>query len=282
MALVDHAANHVVAFLVKETTALMRITFLRTLTFLTCFSGCAHRVDFGQRGRIEDPAALLALTAEAEERVHAVSSPARLAVDSEAIKASMPMFAALAGPNRIYFEIHDFFGKPQATLATDGLWLGLYRADENKYYNGPASSQNVSRLMPLELPADAWVGIFLARPPKMKGTSKLSFDEKAGSYRLEIEGEGDAQQTLWIEPQHHRVVRAEVRGPVSYEVVYGDFDRSVAHFPRELHLVSHSPPGRLDLAYKGPELNPSLDPQTFTPKAPEGAMSLPLPEGGMP
>ncbi len=249
---------------------------------VACLSGCAHRVDFGPKGQIEDPAALLALTAGTEGKVEAVTSGSRLTLDTAQVRASMPLFTALAHPNRIYFEIQDFFGKPQAVLATDGLWLGLYRADENHYYNGPASSQNVSRLMPLELPPDAWVGLFLARPPKLQGRSTLHFDEKARAYRLETEGEGGEKQTLWIDPGHHRVVRNEVRGRVSYDVAYADFDRSEAHFPRELHLVSYSPPGKLDLAYKGPALNPALDPQTFTPKAPPGAITLPLPERGVP
>jgi len=262
----------------------MKSFFARSVLFLlACSTGCARRVDFGSRGRIEDPAALLELNAETEAKVNGVKSGARLTVNSSQIRAGMPLFAALSRPNRLYLEIHDFFGKPQAVLSTDGLWLGLYRADENTFYNGPASAENTSRLLPLVLPPDQWVSLFLGQPPKLKGPATLSFDAEAQAYRVEIAGEGDSgHQTLWIHPEHHRVVRSELKGPVSYDVAYASFDGSAAHFPREMHLVSHTPEGTLDLELKGPELNPELEMQTFTPKAPPGAMSLPLPEGGLP
>lgn len=244
-------------------------------------AGCAHRGALDRPARpLEDPAELLKLTDEVEGKVERLSSPARLAVDSAQLNASMPLFAAVAPPDRLYLEVHDFFGKPQAVLTTDGQWLGLYRADENRFYNGPASSKNVSRMMPLELKPEEWVGLFMAKPPRLTKTTGFGWDPKAKAYRLELAGEGEARQTLWIDSETHRVIRSEVRGPVSYDASYADFDRSPAHLPRELHLVSHTPPGKLDLAYKDPQLNPSQDPQTFTPKPPAGAMSLPLPEGG--
>src|SRR4051794_22885938 len=188
--------------------------------------GCPHRVDFGKEGPITDPKALEKLIQQAEERVIAVKGESKIKVESPQGNGVVTLFIALQRPGLVHLESLDFFGRPQAVLVSDGKRFGLYQSQEGKYYQGPASAQNLSRFLPVVLPPEELVALMLGQTPRIPAEAKtLKRDEQKGRYELALIN-GPVTQTLSIDPKRLRVVESRVRGVNAYDLTFEDFDEA--------------------------------------------------------
>src|SRR5215218_10329768 len=209
---------------------------LAAAMFLTLLcTGCPKRMDFGPQGEVTDPAALLALVREAEGKVATLQGESRLRVDSPDAKGTVTLFGAIARPGMLHLETLDFFGKPLAVLVSDGRRFGLYQAQENRYYRGPATPENLSRFLPVVIPGEELVALMLGQAPRLAvAPVSVRSDAKEGGYVLTLEGEVPsaqggrvkATQVLVVHPQHYRVLRSEVRGVSAYDLRFTDFLQS--------------------------------------------------------
>jgi hypothetical protein len=249
--------------------------------------GCPKRIAFGPEGELTDPAAVLQRVQQAEARIQAAQGEARLGVDSPQQRGSVGLFVAARRPALLHLEPLDFFGRPLGVLASDGDTFGLYSAEENRVYRGPASPENVSRFLPVVLPAPELVAVMLGEAPRLQPESlALAVDSERRAYRLTLR-RGEVVQTLWVHPTLFRVVRSEVRGTAAYDLAFDDFlERDGLVFPRKVVLASQAGQARLELSYKDVTLNGEADPELFQLVAPEGvpvvevdARGEPLPPG---
>ncbi|MBF5045543.1 DUF4292 domain-containing protein [Aggregicoccus sp. 17bor-14] len=249
--------------------------------FLTLLcTGCPKRLDFGPEGEVKDPAALLALVRQAEARVATLQGESRLRVESPDAKGTVTLYGAIARPGMLHLETLDFFGKPLAVLVSDGQRFGLYQAQENRYYRGPATPENLSRFLPVVIPGDELVSLLLGEAPRIaEQPVSLRVDAKAGGYVLTLEGEVPSRsgaptkvtQVLTVHPTHYRVLHSEVHGMDAYELGFGDFLQSgKLSFPRTAKLQAPQAQTTLELRYTDVTLNGPPDLTMFELAAPEG------------
>ena len=152
--------------------------FLAPFLVLFC-SGCPKRLDFGPHGRITEPAELLRLTQEAQDTVATLQGDGKLRVQSPQGTGTVSVFLAASRPGLLRVEMFDFFNRPLAVLVTDGARFGLVQFQENKFYQGPATPQNLSRFLPLALPSEELVSVMLGRAPLLPAERMtLTLDEK--------------------------------------------------------------------------------------------------------
>jgi hypothetical protein len=259
--------------------------------FLTLLcTGCPKRMDFGPKGEVKDPAALLALVREAEGKVATLQGESRLRVDSPDAKGTVTLFGAIARPGLLHLETLDFFGKPLAVLVSDGRRFGLYQAQENRYYRGPASPENLSRFLPVVIPGEELVSLMLGQAPRLPLTPvSLRPDPDAGGYLLTLEGElptrdgksVKATQVLTVHPTHYRVLRSEVSGVSAYGLTFSEFMQSGAvTFPRRSLLEAPSAGTTLVLNYTDVTLNGPPDLTMFELTPPEGVPVTEVDEKG--
>lgn len=239
------------------------------LFLVLLLTSCAKRIDFGTHGEIEDARTLLALTRASEDRVLSLQGDSKLTVDSPQGKGTLSLYVAVQRPASIHLETLDFFGKPLAVLVSDGTHFGLYQAQENRYYEGPASPENVSRFLPVVIPPDELVRLLLGGVPMIEDPHPaMELDRDAGVYRLHLQ-RGEVGQTITIDPATLRVLSSEVRGTRAYDVKLEDFGHyGEVDFPRKLEL--HAPDAKADLVlrYTQVSLNAAVDPELFTPSPP--------------
>ena len=80
--------------------------------------------------------------------------------------------------------------RPVASLVSNGARFGVYQAQGNTYYQGPASPENVSRFLPVVLPSEELVAVMLGQVPFIPAERKtLELDRDKGVYVRPI---GDA------------------------------------------------------------------------------------------
>ncbi|HLT29376.1 MAG TPA: DUF4292 domain-containing protein [Myxococcaceae bacterium] len=238
---------------------------------LTCL-GCTKRIAaIPVEGRLTDPEELLARVDAAEAKAIAVRGDARLHVDSRDARGSAGLFVSVAHPAFIHLEPLDFFNRPQGVLVSDGRNFTLYSVPENQVLVGPASPPNVSRLLPILIPAEELVAVMLGRAPRLPEAERtLTYDEQARTYRLELRKD-DVVQTLWVHPEHFRVMRSEIRGAPAYDLQFADFmERAEVALPRHIILASQAGEARLELRYRDVVVNGPLDLTDFEFEPPPG------------
>jgi hypothetical protein len=242
--------------------------------FLTVAVACRPMVDFGAVGRLDSPADILARVQAAEGMVRSIKADARLELESPNGGGGAGAFVSALRPTFVYLEFQDLLGKPQATLTTNGERFGTFQGSEGRYYRGPASPVNVSRLLPLELPAEDIVRLLLGEVPKLEGVpDKVELDDAVGAYRLSWTA-GPQTQTIWVSPKTFRVLKSERQGtPDAYSVDLEDFlEATKLAFPRDITVRAPQKKTRVRLRYKSRsmELNGSVEPSMFDLTAPEG------------
>lgn len=236
----------------------------RLAMFLAFLSlGCPKRpvaLDFGEVGEVTDPQTLLTFIKAAEARVVTLEGESKLRIDSPETKGTVTLFVAVSRPALLHFEPLDFFGRPQGLLVTNGERFMLYAAEEGKTYLGPASPQNVSRFLPVVLPAEELVAILLGQAPRLVPESMtLATDPAAGGYVLTLT-RGEIVQTLIVDPTFHRVLRSEVRGAPAYDLAFSDFQtEGPSVMPREVTLIAEASNTRVTIRYTDVKLNAPPD-----------------------
>ncbi|RKH12817.1 DUF4292 domain-containing protein [Corallococcus praedator] len=235
-------------------------------------SACPKRLEFGPEGRIEDAQTLYQHVQERQGQVVNLEGDSKLRVDSPQGSGTLSTFLSITRPGLIHLETYDFFNRPVASLVSDGTRFGVYQAQGNTYFQGPASPENVSRFLPIVLPSEELVAVMLGQVPLLPPESMtLELNEKERVYVLTLV-RGAATQTLRVDPRHLRVVKSEVRGVPGYDLAFEDFkQRGELLFPGKVILTAAQADTKLELRYTEITLNGRPDLTLYELTAPEGA-----------
>ncbi|ATB34528.1 DUF4292 domain-containing protein [Melittangium boletus] len=238
-------------------------------------------MDFGPRGPITEAEELFRLTSAAQDTAATLQGEGKIRIETPQGSGTVSAFLAASRPGLLRVEMFDFFNRPIAVLVTDGHRFGLLQAQENKYYQGPATPRNLSRFLPVALPSEELVAVMLGRVPFIPAERMtLAIDEKEGLYVLTLV-KGPVSQVLHIHPRHLRVVRSQVKGARTYSLEYGRFEpQGESVFPREVKLLAESAETSLDLRYTSVTLNESPDLTLFDLSVPEDIPVVDVDEGG--
>lgn len=250
--------------------------------FLTLLlTGCPKHIDFGPKGEVQDASLLLELVQAAEEQVIAVKGESKIKVESPQGSGVVTLFIALQRPGLLHLESLDFFGKPQAVLVSDGKRFGLYQSAEGKYYQGPASPQNLSRFLPIVLPPAELVSLMLGQAPRIPAESMtVTVNQERRAYELKLIS-GEVTQTLFVHPKTFRVLESQVRGVNAYDLRFDDFEEvGAAVYPRKVQLTAEAAKTKLELLYKDVELNPAPDLTLFDLLPPANVPVVEVDEAG--
>ncbi|MCY1030849.1 DUF4292 domain-containing protein [Corallococcus sp. BB11-1] len=244
-------------------------------------SACPKRLEFGPEGRIEDAQTLYQHVQQRQGQVVTLEGDSKLRVDSPQGSGTLSTFLSVTRPGLIHLETYDFFNRPVASLVSNGARFGVYQAQGNTYYQGPASPENVSRFLPIVLPSEELVAVMLGQVPLLPPESMtLALDEKERVYVLTLV-RGAATQTLRVDPRHLRVVKSEVRGVPGYDLAFEDFkQRGELLFPGKVILTADQADTQLELRYTEITLNGRPDLTLYELTPPEGARVVDVDERG--
>jgi outer membrane biogenesis lipoprotein LolB len=232
-----------------------------------------------------DPAALLAQVRAGQDAVQRVQGEARARVKSPQGGGSARQFLAAEKPDRLRLEVLDFFGNPALLLVTGGGRFSLYDARQKVLYRGPATPENLARLVPLPLPAEDLVTLVCGGAPLLPGRP-VEVAPEGARVVLTVQGDGVVQRLALGDAA--AVQRAERRvaggaGPGSYEVTLSDRSRHGAlWFPGALELRSDPARVQFSLQWTEVEVNGALDPGLFKLDPPRGARVVEVGRGDPP
>ena len=228
-----------------------------------------------------DPAELLAAVQAAQASARSVQGRARVAVDAPGGAGTVDQHLAAEKPGRLRVESHDFFGNVLSVLAVDGGELALYDAREKVFYRGPATRENVGRLVPVSLSPEELATLLCGSAPLLDGQA-VAADPGDGVMRLTLR-RGDLTQVLEIGAGaavvSSRLRRAGPDGQVPVGL-QADFSahkpRAGASFPTDVEARAPVSGVALSLHWKELTVNGPLDPGLFRLDPPRGARVVDL------
>lgn len=186
-------------------------------------------------------------------------------------------------PGRFRFETLSPLEQPIDVMTSDGERLSLLR--EGKLHEGPATPENVARLLPLPLRPHEIVDILLGGMPLASSfeLDRLEWaDEPEDHWRMWLKNATGERGEVIIDPARRVVVRATVLRPDGKPrlvVHFDDFEDvgGKGPFPREVRI--EVPDGSLEvtLKLKEVELDVPLDASLFRLAPPPGVPVVPLP-----
>ena len=190
-------------------------------------AGCPPRVPALDLGTLTD--------AQATARVH--QAAARRARMSGTVKAKLPglqgvvmsadLDVALQPRAMLSVAGRSFFEQPQQILVTDGKTVTVYDATSGApvYKRGEVDGHSIQKVLPVPLWPHEVVEVFLAHPPDDAKGRLMAVDEKAGTYELWMEPDGDAPFQITVRAADDAIVRWQhfrKDGLPSIDVKYGD------------------------------------------------------------
>ena len=259
-----------------------RLALLATLLALSALGGCP-RVPPPTLSR--DPGALLDQVAAGQRRVQRVSGRARVKVTSPSLSGTVTELIAAERPDRLHLETLDFFGDPAAVLvAADGRFA-LHDARGKVFYRGPATPENVSRLLPFDLPVEELVTILCGSAPLLPGTP-LEVGTQDGLVLLTI-GQGEVGQRLALGEQATVVwsrLRRDAPPGSAPEVVNPGYDLAFDHFverggvrfPNAVDIDAPAGKARVELSWRDVEVNGAVNRGLFQLVPPPGVQVVAL------
>lgn len=224
-------------------------------------------LDFGARGRIDDPQEMLDVLRVQAQRVHTVRGEAKAKVDSPQGGGSLTQFVIAQAPDRVRLESIDFFGRPVAVLASNGIRGSLYDLDKNIVYEGSATAQMVSRLLPMSVEPSVLVALLLGSVPLSNEATALSLevDDVERAYVLVVSDGGELRRigidTFSLRPAWMAASNWTAR-----------FEgwKPEALLPEQVTLSSADGRAKVALSWRENEVNVEVDPEVFEVEVPDG------------
>jgi Domain of unknown function (DUF4292) len=228
-----------------------------------------------------EPSALLGEVRAAQAKVHSVQGRARVSVESPRGGGATEQFLVAEKPARLRVEVYDFFGNLSAALTVDGDALSLYDGRERVFYRGPATPENVARLVPVAISPAELATLLCGSAPLIDGEA-TSAEPGDGTVWLTVR-DGPLQQRLEIGPGatilSSRLSRLDGPSPrptglaTTFSV---HRSRAGARLPTDTTAREAGAGVSLSLTWRELTVNGAVDPALFRLAPPRGARVVDL------
>jgi hypothetical protein len=196
-----------------------------------------------------DPGALYIQARKAHGVPETLTCDAKAFVEAPENAGRYALHVSVKRPASVRIEALSPIGDPAAVLVADQGRFALLDLRSNVFYRGPATPENLSRLIPAPLRDEELVALITGDIPELPGGRPDSAARDGDGYRLVIASSRLRQEvTLGADLRVVQVRRFDTKNELLWSVVLDEHDDSSgAQVPRLLHLEAPSGKTRVDL-----------------------------------
>lgn len=212
----------------------------------------------------------------------ALKGIAKIKVESPDEKFSVKEIVIAKRPHCLRLETLNPLGQPLFFIVTDGRELFLFSPPENKFYQGIASTKNVSLFFRVNLSLEETISIILGKVPLI--------DYDAGQVGCQMKGDfcvlrlttrdGKLKQVIKVGLADHKVMESKTykQGDGLIRTTeYRHYEKiGGTSFPREITVTMPRDETKVKMNYKEIKLLSEIDSDHFRLTPPPGVEVLPL------
>lgn len=220
--------------------------------------------------------ALLQSLSEQGRRFQTLQGTVLLRMTDGGKRTSVKQVLLLQRPDRFRAEVLGPFGQPVMTVVATAERLSAFVPGEGRFYSGPASADNLYRLvrLPLEL-SELVQFVFYDVPLLPNPSGEVSVED--GFYRLDRHGRDGRRQQLRFDSQRRlRQVRYFSGETELLQAAYEDI-RDADGLPQTLRLVLPEVEMEVELVWRDVRANGEIPSSRFYLAPPPGSQVLALP-----
>lgn len=166
----------------------MRVALLAVVVLL---AGCPRREPLPDLSSLTPEVARLRLEKEGARRARVAAVVKARAPGWQGVFASADLDVVVEAPANMLVAVRSFFEQPMQVFATDGATVTLFDGTGDagpRWYEGPVGERSLAVLLPIPIPPQVAVPLFLGRAPAEGARARnLSIDEQARTYTLELQ-----------------------------------------------------------------------------------------------
>jgi outer membrane lipoprotein-sorting protein len=245
---------------------------------LLFLAGCGGTRGARPEKPIDDPQVVLNALRERSEAMQALSGQLALEVWQKGDRVRLRQLVLVQRPDKIRVDTLSPFDQPLSMMASDGQQVSIYSLEKKRFWRGPATPDNLARLVPLRLEGDELAAVLRGSVPVLRDAqAKMDWDAEAGCYRLELTGATRRQQ-LCVEPQGLRVLESRVwRGDaLQYAAKFGQYTEGPQPIPQRMRFEVPGEDLKVDVRVVDFKANPTVAEDAFTVEPPRGIEVEPL------
>lgn len=200
-------------------------------------------------GPAPEASALYAQAQAAHQVPQTLSGEAKAFVEAPEHGGRYAMHVSVQRPRSMRLEALSPLGDPAAVLVADQGHFALLDLRNNVFYRGPATPQNLSRLLPAPLRDEELVSLITGAVPELPGSHPASSQRDGDGYLLVLAAPGVLQRvSLGGDLRVNEVRRTTEGGALLWDVGLDEHDDSSgAQVPRLLHLDAPAGKIKVDL-----------------------------------
>ena len=209
---------------------------------------------------------------------------AKIRVESPEEKFSVKEIIIAKKPKSLRLETLSPLGRPVFFILTDGEELSLFSPSENRFYQGVASSKNVSLFFHVNLDLEEMISILQGKVALIEYDTEQVACRASGNYCVLTLYSRDRKftQVIKISLSEQKAVESEIYKQGEGLILmasYTHYERvGETTFPREVTVVLPRDEKRVKIHYKEIELLSEIHPDQFRLTPPHGIEVLPLEE----
>jgi hypothetical protein len=217
-------------------------------------------------------AALRALAATPPVK-QAFTSTARIEINHHGDRYPLKAAVMMKRPALLRVESIPLMGPPDLFLSVAEGELRVFLPGKGAFYTGRATPRNISRFLPVFMPAADMISLLMGVPPEdAEELQSLAGEREKGLYRVDQYQAGRKMRSLWIDPAGGWITRFRKfreDGTVFYTADFADHARIGEGFlPQEVTIRVEE---TADLNVRYSDLRPfEADPESFPLQIPEG------------
>jgi hypothetical protein len=224
-------------------------------------------------------AALDDALATRRDALHSLRALARLRYQAPHESSASRQAIVVARPDQVRVEVLSLFGAVFVLTADHGA-MTAYTRQENTWYRGQASPENLGRYAHLNLPVSDLVDVVLAIPPPLSGSrTEVSFDAEVGAVRLFRHRSAAGAQLVWFSDAILPIATEErnANGAAQWRATFARYeDHGGVPIATQIGLELPQWSRTIEIALEDIDVNPTLDESIFALQTPPGSKVVDL------
>jgi hypothetical protein len=243
------------------------------------FSGCAGQSPPAAIPFHDSPEAALRVFEASSAGMPGITATTRITIDRNGDHFPLKVATMIRRPDFLRVESIPVMGPPDFFLSIAGGELRVFFPGKSAFYIGRANSRNISRFLPVSLPAPEMISLLMGVPPDAaEEIQTMKGNREEGLYRIDQYGSERRIRSLWIDPAGGKLVRfqrftedgaARLTVDLADHVRIGDF-----FLPRKV-TIREKETGTLTIRHTDIRQF-AADPESFPLQIPEGITPIPL------